>query len=304
MKKIIVITINFNSAEETHNCLLSLHKLSKGDYEISIIVVDNGSKEPFILTSEEKKREIKLIRTDHNLGFTGGNNIGIQDALSQDSDYIMLINNDTLVDPDLIKELLMVVEKDPKIGLVGPKIYFAKGHEYHKERYKKEELGKVLWYAGGKIDWKNVLSTHMGMDEVDHGQYDKEKEVDFVTGCCMFFKKEVLQKIKGFDDNYFLYYEDADITMNTIKQGYTVMYAPKAVIWHVNAASGGGAGSILHDYYLTRNKLIFGMKFANVRLKFALFRESIRLLLHGREWQRRGIEDYFLHRLGKGSFNI
>ncbi len=304
MKKIAVITVNFNSDTETHACLASLDKTHHRDFETTIIVVDNGSATPFVLTKHEKEKGIILLRSEKNVGFTGGNNLGIHYALQQEFDYLLLINNDTIVDPDCIAQLLLVAESDPAIGLVAPKIYFAKGHEYHKERYEKNELGKVIWYAGGEIDWKNVMSKHIGVDEVDAGQYDTQREINFVSGCCMFFKREVLEKIKGFDDHYFLYYEDADITLRTKQAGYKVVYAPKAILWHLNSASSDGSGSALHDYFLTRNRMLLGMKYADIRLKLALMKESIRLFITGRTWQKKGIKDFYLHKLGRGSFNI
>jgi len=236
------------------------------------------------------------------MGFSGGYNTGMRYALNHGADYVMIINNDTIVDPNLLKEFLLVVKTDPKIGLIGAKIYFAKGHEFHKERYTEHESGKVFWYAGGGFDWNNAVSYHRGVDEVDHGQYDTTEETGFVTGCCMFLTRDVLEKAGFLDDNYFLYYEDANLNQRIKQAGYKVMYAPKAILWHVNAASSGGSGSKLHDYFITRNRMLFGMKYGNIRLKFALIQESLRLLLYGREWQKKGIQDFYLRRFGKGSF--
>lgn len=303
MKKIAIVTVDFNSHKETHDCIHSLEQLNSDEISIHIVIVDNASKEAFVLTSVEKKDSIHLLRNEQNLGFSGGYNTGIEFALESGADYVLLLNNDTIADKNLVQELLKVAESDAKIGLVGAKIYFAKGHEFHKDRYKKDQLGNVLWYGGGDIDWKNVMSFHRGVDEVDTGQYNKTEPTGFVTGCCMFLKREVLEKVKMLDPRYFLYVEDADFNMRIKNAGYKIMYAPNAFLWHVNAASSG-VGSNLHDYFITRNRMLFGMRYASAREKVALLKESIRLFVTGREWQKKGIRDFYLRKFGKGSFKI
>ena len=303
MKKIAVVTINYNTEEETHALLESLGKVQKSDFQLEIIVVDNGSKTLFVLNQSEKKDHVILMRSETNEGFSGGNNIGIREALRREAEYILLLNNDTVVDPDMIKNLLEVLESDEKIGLVVPKIYFAKGHEFHKDTYAKEELGKIFWYAGGYTDWENAKSVHRGVDEVDRGQYDKTEKMASATGCCMLFKKEVLEKVGFFDERYFLYYEDADLNERVKKAGYAIFYAPTAVLYHKNAGSTGGPGSGLHDYFLTRNQMLFGMTYAPHRVRLALLRQSLRLLVTGRMYQRKGIIDYYLRKFGKGTYS-
>lgn len=162
MKKVVIATINFNSEKETHDCLKSLEKLDTENLDVKIVVIDNGSSTAFTLTSEESKKGIRLIRVEKNLGFTGGSNLGIEFGMQNNADYVMLINNDTIVDRNLLKELLRPFDQNPNVGLVVPKIYFAKGHEYHLEKYKKDELGKVFWFGGGYVDWANVFTRHSG----------------------------------------------------------------------------------------------------------------------------------------------
>lgn len=300
MQKVSIVTLNFNSEEETHNCIASLQKMKHEKIEMEIIVVDNASQELFALKKEEKA---VVIRSEVNLGFTGGNNLGINYATNHGCDYILLLNNDTIVDENLLNELVSTLESDQRIGLLCPKIYFAKGHEYHKKRYKKKEMGNVIWFAGGGIDWQNGVSFHKGMDEVDRGQYDKKEEISFSSGCCMLIKKSLIEQIGMFDDVYYLYYEDADLCLRIQKAGYKIVYEPKGKLWHLNAASSG-TGSELHDYYLTRNKIIFNLKYAGLKTKMAILKEALRLFFKGRKWQRRGVIDFFLLRFGKGSFSL
>ena len=294
--------MNFNTDNDTHDLLRSLEKAHTTGFKLEVIVVDNGSKTEFQLEPQEKNDNIIFIRSNSNTGFSGGNNIGIREALKRRADYVLAVNNDTIVHPDMIKNLLETLDSDPKIGVTVPKIYFAKGREFHIDRYKPNELGKVFWYAGGFTDWANVKSIHRGVDDVDHGQYDKIEQVTFATGCCMCFKREVLEQVGVFDDRYFLYYEDADLNERIQRAGYKIYYVPAAVLIHVNAASSGGAGNVLQDYFITRNQMLFGMTYAPLRTKLALLRQSIRYLLTGRPMQKRAIQDYYLRRFNKGTY--
>ena len=302
MTKVGIVVVNYNTEEDTHNFLASVKKARTPDIDLSLVIVDNGSKKVLTLSEKEKAGNTTLIRSEVNTGFAGGYNIGIKKALEDGAEYILIVNNDTIIDENLIVNLLNILKKNSKIGVTVPKIYFAKGHEFHKERYTKDELGKVFWYAGGSTDWDNVKSIHRGVDEVDHGQYDTTEETDFATGCCMMFPREVLKKSGLFDEKYFLYYEDADLNERIKRAGYIIYYVPTAVLVHVSAASTGGAGSNLHDYFLTRNRMLFGMRYAPLRTKIALFRESMRLLRTGRPYQKQALADFYLGRFNKGTY--
>ena len=302
MKKVFAVTINFNKEEVTKDWLTSMQKMNLDGFTLDLVIVDNASKVPFVLSENEKKANVHVLRSEDNTGFTGGNNIGAEYALRNKADYILIINNDTITDPDLLKNLLDVLERNKKIGMTTPKIYFAKGHEFHKERYKKENLGKVFWYAGGYTDWANIKSVHRGVDEVDRGQYDREEPVDFASGCCMLIKREVIEKLGLFDKRGFMYFEDAILCQRLHLSGYEIWYVPSAKLWHLNAASSGGSGNELQDYFITRNQMLFGMRYAPLRSKVALVRQSLRYLFSGRPRQKQGIKDYYLGKFGKGTY--
>ncbi len=303
MEKISIIILNFNGTKDTLECLYSICQLSIVNCQLSVVVVDNGSEDKFkIQNSKFKIEELKIIRNDQNLGFSGGNNVGIRYALKSGADYILILNNDTIVDKNIIRELVKVADLEERIGIIVPKIYFAKGHEFHKDRYKQDEQGKVIWYAGGIMDWNNVMGSHRGVDEVDSGQFDKIEPTEFASGCCMFVKREVFERVGLLDTKYFLYYEDSDLSERVKKVGYKIMYAPLAFLWHINAGSAGGSGSKLQDYYISRNRLLFGMRYASLKTKLALIRESISLLAKGRSWQKKGVVDFYLRRFGKGTY--
>jgi len=306
MKHVFVSIINFNGTSNTLECLLSLDKINSKSFKISVVVIDNASKDEFKVQSSKFKvfQGLRVISNDKNLGFSGGQNVGIKYALDNGADYVLILNNDTIVDKNLIEELLNAAQKDKNIGIAVPKIYFASGFEFHKDRYKKSDLGKVFWYAGGEMDWKNVIGFHRGVDEVDRGQYDRIEKTDFASGCCMLVKGEVFEKVGFLDEKFFLYYEDSDLCERIRRAGYSIMYSAKAILWHKNAGSAGGSGSSLQDYYITRNRMLFGIRYAPFRSKLSLVKESMMLLAKGRRWQKRGILDFYLGRFGKGSFNV
>lgn len=301
MYKVIVSILHYNNDKDTISCLDSLLSLNLTGIKISTYVLDNGSKKEFELGSSKYDLiDLTVMRNTRNTGFTGGHNLIFGKVEDQEFDYFMILNNDTVVHPDLIKEMVGTIQKDG-VGAVVPKIYFTSGHEYHKDRYNKEDLGKVFWYAGGYMDWDHVASKHRGVDEVDHGQFGDEEAVGFATGACILMKKNLLRKIGLFNEKYFLYYEDADLTQRIINSGHKIFYNPKAILWHNNAGSSS-SGSHLHDYYLTRNRMLFGMAYAPIKTRLFLLKESVMLLKSGRVWQKKGIKDYYLHKFGKGSY--
>lgn len=301
MKNVFISIIDFNGKENTIECLNAIDSMKIENFRLNVIVIDNASEIEFSLNKTFRNFSLKLIRNKENLGFAGGNNVGIRYALEHGADYVLVLNNDTLVDKNLIEELLKVTDYK-NIGILAPKIYFAPGFEFHKNRYSKKDLGMVFWYAGGEMDWQNVIGHHRGVDEVDHGQYDDILETQFASGCCMFIKKAVFDKVGLFDNKYFLYYEDADFSERVKKADFKIAYVPKAALWHKNAGSAGGSGSKLQDYYITRNRLLFGVRYAPPRAKLALIKESFLIFFKGRYWQRRGVLDFYLNRFGKGSF--
>lgn len=290
-----VIILNWNGKENTLACLASLQKL-----QASIIVIDNASMDDSVATIRKKFPKVQLIENKTNLGFAAGNNLGIKRALSAGVDYLWLLNNDTLVDDQTHRELIKTGAAYPQAGIIGGKIYFAKGFEFHSERYQKSEKGKVLWYAGGLIDWRNIYASHRGVDEVDRGQYDKPEITGFVTGCSMFIKKEVIKTIGIFDERYYLYWEDVDFCLRARSAGYQLLYIPKAIIWHKNASSSGRSGNPLQQYYFTRNRFLFAMKHAPWRSKIAVLHESLRLATGGNSFQKQGVKDALLGHYGKG----
>lgn len=298
MHHITSIIVNWNGKKDTLVCLSSLTKIKiPGDVTHETIVVDNGSSDGSVALIKNKFPTVHVIALTRNEGFTGGNNIGMQKALKMKSDIVWLLNNDTYVDPGVLD--CTRVFGNPKTGIAGSKIYFAPGNEYHRDRYNKDEVGKVFWYAGGLIDWHNMYASHRGVDEVDHHQYDAVTQTEFVTGCSMFIRAGVIEKIGFFDEKYYLYLEDLDYSLRAKRAGYDLLYVPSSVVWHKNAGSSGGSGSRLQEYYQTRNRLIIGLRYAPVRTKVALLRESIRMGIGGNTYQKKAVLDFFSGKFGR-----
>lgn len=290
--KVAIVTADYNNHKDTDEWLDSAKILDTKDLDILWLVVDNGS-DTSVKQTVEKHPEVTWLQTGKNLGFAGGFNRGMKYAKEWGAEYVLIVNNDTLFgDKNFLKKLIKVFDKNPSVGVVSPKIYFAPEFEFYKERYTKKDEGKVIWYAGGTFDWNNILSTHRGIDEVDAGKYDRIEKTGFVSGCCVLIKREILEKIGYFDDKLFAYFEDND-WMERIKiGGFEQWYAGNTYIYH-KVSRTAGIGSSWTDYLITRNRLWFGMKYARPRTKFALLREAFRFLLMGRPAQREGVVDYF-----------
>lgn len=305
MKKIAIIILNYNGKNDTLELLNSLKKLrtclptgKTTNYELRTIVVDNASSDGSVSAIKQQFSDIDIVQTGLNKGFAGGFNKGIDYANIWGADYFLLLNNDILIkDEDLLVELVKTAELDSNIGLVSPKIYFAPGFEFYKERYKKEDKGKVIWFAGGKFDWNNIGSIHRGIDEVDEGRYNDIEEEEIISGACVLVKREVFERVGGFNEKFFLYFEDSDFIKRGRDAGFKTFYNGKVSVLH-KVSRSTGLGSTLTDYFHTRNRLYFGFKYASSRTKFALFREAVKFVVFGRKAQRLGVWDFFAGNFG------
>lgn len=290
MKKIAIVTVDFNGHKDTADYLESVTKLDTKGLMVLNLVVDNGS-DTSLKEIVRRYPKVTWMQTGKNLGFAGGFNRGMRYARQWGADYVLIINNDTILpDKNILHEMIGVFEENKNAGLVSPKIRFAPGYEFL-DKYKPEDKGKVLWYAGGSFDWNNIRSLHHGIDEVDRGQFDKVQKTEFISGCCVLIKREILDKVGYFEEKLFAYYEDSDWVERIKRAGYEQWYTGKTFIYH-KVSQTAGIGSSWSDYLITRNRMWFGMKYASARTKFALIREAIKLLIIGRSAQREGIVDY------------
>ena len=299
--RISAVVLNFNGAEYISRCLESLSRVKHGAYFFDIYVIDNNSWDDSVKLVQNKFPNANLTINQTNLGFAEGNNVGIRLALENKSDFVWIVNPDVYVAPDSLLNLLAGADNYKNAGIFSPKIYFAPGYEFHRDRYAKKDLGRVIWYAGGNIDWNNLIASHRGVDQVDTGKFDHDIETDFVSGACMLIRSRVFSTTGLLDPKYYLYFEENDLCQRARKFGWRLMYICQSVVWHANAQSTG-VGSSLQDYYITRNRLLFGLRYAPLRTKLSLVKQSLNLYLSGRPWQRRAVLDYYTNNLGAGSY--
>jgi hypothetical protein len=254
--KVSIIILNWNGLDDTIECLDSLKKITYPDYRV--VLVDNGSKGKDVQALRERFGDyIHIIENDKNYGFAEGNNIGIRYALdSLKPDYILLLNNDMVVAPDFLNELVEVAEKDASIGIAGPKIYYY-------------DQPNRLQSAGGKISWWSGITSLIGCGEIDKGQFDHANDVDWVIGGGLLIKRQALERIGLLYWPYFAYFEEADWCTQCKKAGYRVVYVPGAKVWHKGAATTARIGG-MRLYYMTRNRFLF-MKRNATGLQFACF---------------------------------
>ena len=309
MIKISCVIVNWNRSKDTLECLESLSKVELGDIRLKIVVVDNKSRDDsakrikaYLKKITFAKNQINgvLLRAKNNLGFAAGNNFGLTKALPG-SDFIWFLNNDTVVDRFVLKEFAAAARKHSTAGIFTPKIYFAPGYEFHKKKYRTSEIGKVIWAAGGEIDWNNVFGKGRGVDQVDKGQFNHEEEVGFATGASLFVRSKLLKEFGSFDERYYMYFEDVDLCERYKRKGWKILYVPSARIWH-KVAQSSSVGGELNDYFISRNRLLFGMGYASWRTKFALYKQSVIMLARGRVWQKKGVMDFYMANFGVGSW--
>lgn len=238
--KVFIIVLNWNGYRDTIECIESLKKVTYPNYEI--ILIDNGSTDNSEGTLRKEFPDLELIQTGENLGYAGGNNVGIKYAIERGTDYILLLNNDTVVDPDFLIELVKVAESDKSIGILSSKIYF----------YDKPD---TIWYAGAIFNLKSGKSKHIGYNKKDTVEYDKVQETDRACGCSMMASRRVCETVGLMSPEYFCYGEEVDWSLRIRNAGYRVIFVPGSKVWHKVSASTGGRGKSYYIYYSVRNHL-------------------------------------------------
>lgn len=254
--KVSIIILNWNGVEDTIDCIESLKKITYSNYEI--IVVDNASEGNDVEILKQKyKKEISIIENNDNKGFAIANNIGIKKALRKGTDYLLLLNNDTIVDSLFLDELIKISENNKQIGIIGPKIYYM-------------NPPNKIWSIGGKINWY-FGHWQIGGDKDDNGEYEDIEDVDFITGACMLIKKDTIKKIGLLPTDYFLQWEDIDYCTKAKNIGLKCICLPKSKIWHKVSASFKRNNISYPQVELGfKNRIIFRKKFLS-NSKFIFF---------------------------------
>lgn len=216
---------------------------------------------------------VKTI-TIPNKGYAHNINVGIAQALKDGLEKFVIINNDVHVNQDFTASVEKAFTTHPG-EIIGGKIYYEAGYEYHKERYTQHDLGNVLWYAGGSVDWNHALTPHRGVDEVDTGKYNHVDKTAFINGALMLYDKTVYEKIGPWDESYFLYFEDADFCEKAKKKGVELVYDPSIKMWHKISQSTGGSGSSLHTRFQESNRIKFSFRYGPLKTTLHLIKNYL-----------------------------
>lgn len=240
---VAIIILNWQNAPDTLDCLKSVHQLSYPNY--SVLVVDNGSLDGSVERIRQTYPKVPLLCIENNLGYAEGNNRGMAYALLENPDYVFVLNNDTLLAPDILDRLVEAAEENPKNVMVGPTMYCI-------------EPERTVYAAGSFVDWKLGDVRHRGMfkPEEQCALPHEPNPVDFITGCGVLVRASFIREHGALDPRFYLNYEDVEWGIRAWKQGYQVLHVPGAVMWHKVSATLGQA-SAANTYYSTRNALFF-----------------------------------------------
>jgi GT2 family glycosyltransferase len=246
LPKVFVVVLNYNGKASLLECLRSLHNCSYPNLEI--IVVDNASNDGSLEIAKNTYGNLIYIKNSKNIGFSSGNNIGIRYALEKFGEYVFLLNNDAEVQKDTILDLVEFAQKDASLGIVSPIIL------------NKKDSG--VWFAGGKIDWLKMRATHKNIVPA------KPMQIEYASGCAMLIKNIVFKKVGLFDEDYFLYYEDTDFSLKTLRNNFQIFLLPSAKISHWEHSNKNNPRK---TYWLVFSALIFFKKNATFPIKIWQF---------------------------------
>ncbi len=243
--KVAIIILNWNGRDDTLACLESVFRIDYPNY--GVIVVDNGSSDDSVPAIHQRFPQARVIETGENLGYAGGNNVGIKYALENNFDAILLLNNDTIVDKNVLNAFFSALSRYPEGAILGAKIY------YHSQPH-------TLWFAGGKWVRETMDFIHIGQNQEDDRKFSRDIVCDYITGCALFASAQVFRRVGLLDEDFFLTYEETDWCYRAKELGYPSICIPEAKVWHKVSASFGGEYSPLSRYFLTRNRLLWGKK--------------------------------------------
>lgn len=261
-----VVLLNYNGCRDTLHCLASLKSLAYQNHEL--VVVDNGSTDGLEDMVREVYPNITVLQTGTNLGFAGGNNVGIRYALDRGADYVWVLNNDTIVDSGALGAMVETAERDPRLGAVGSVIFHL------------NEPERVQAWGGGRVDLRWGISRYSkGSDPADSPHY--------ITGASLLIKKEALREVGLLDEDFFMYWEDADFGFRLRKAGWSLATASDSHVWHKEFASTEGSSATM-DTYWNASAIRFFRKHASVFLVPVIIGTGGRILkrVARTDWER------------------
>lgn len=244
-----VIVLNCNGRELLRACLNSLAQQTNSSFET--VVVDNGSTDGSLEMLAQQYPQVRAIPLPDNRGFSIANNVAMKDAIGRGAEFVLLLNNDTVVAPTLIDELVAVIQTDTSIAAVCPKIYFA-------------DQPDLFWYAGADFSLSTAHLVQHGWKQHDTGQFDHRQEVTVVTGCAVLVRASAMRDVGLLDESLWAYLEDLEWSIRFRQHGYRLRMAPKALVWHKDGATWvrmlANGSQAKRQYYSTRNLVLIGWK--------------------------------------------
>jgi GT2 family glycosyltransferase len=289
-----VIVLNNNNLDDTLACLSSLYH---NDYQnFHVILLDYGSSDNTIQAVHAAYHKVQIVPLADNLGYAGNNNVGVRMALKQGAEWIFILNNDTVLDPFCLSRLVEAGDSDVRVGMVGPLVYHF-------------DEPNIIQSAGGELG-KYWRSIHLGMNEVDQGQFKTVRAVEWLSGCAILVRSTLVEQAGALDADYFLYWEETEWCIRVSRAGWKILHAPNAKLWHKGVKRNYDPRPYV-TYYMTRNYLFTLTKHkAPFLIRLYAFGEILRTLLSWSikpRWRNRrdhryamwrGVVDFFHHRVG------
>ncbi len=222
---VYIIVLNWNGKELTLDCLGSLVKIQYDNYKI--LVVDNGSTDGSVEAITMKFPTIEIFKNGSNIGYAAGNNAGFEFIKNRNAEYIIFLNNDTIVDENFVEPLVKPLLNSTNIDQTVPKIFYA------------NDVDRI-WYTGGVVNFWLGQIYHIGIRKIDNSKYSVAKYTDYATGCCFCMRYKDFEEIGGFDESFPMYGEDVDLSLRIRSYGKEILFVPDSKIWHKVSASVGG----------------------------------------------------------------
>lgn len=259
---VITVILNTNRRDDTLACLASLAESTYANHRI--IVLDNASTDGSAVAIAAAYPDVQIIPLTANLGYAGNNNVGIVEAVAQGAEWVFVLNEDTILAPDCLAEMVRVGESDPHIGIVGPMVY------HHNEP-------EVIQSAGGALGphWE---SRHIAQNEPDNGQFAQPRAVDWISGCAILVRTAVIEQIGPLDERFFYYWEETEWCLRAGRAGWQIFHAPAAKLWHKGVQRDYRPGPNV-TYYSTRNRFLMMSKHhAPLKIWLAVWLQTIRTM--------------------------
>ena len=228
LRSVNLFVLNWNGRDLTLDCLSSLEKITYPN--VKVYVIDNGSSDNSVTAIRNQFSDYEIIELPENYGFARGNNAGFE-LVKQKADYTIFLNNDTIVDPNFVEPLINAMESNSTVKQSTPKIFYADNLDY-------------IWFGGGKVSLWAGWIRHLGIRQKDSMQFSFDRNVDYATGCCVCMRTVDFESIGMFDESFFMYGEDVDLSLRFRKQGGQILFVPESKIWHKVSSSIGTQFSI------------------------------------------------------------